>query len=127
MRFPDPPQVGHGRLNENTPWLSSTKPVPLQAEHETGEVPGSVIEPWQRSHCTSVVTLTVVVTPLTAWSNVRRNSAVTSSPRVAPVVRWPAPPGLPRLNSPPKMSLRSSKRKLPEDPGPPPAPAKGFP
>src|SRR4051812_22274952 len=99
IRIPVPPHVRHGWLNENSPWLSSSTPRPPHVEQMTGDVPGAAPVPLHVVQAASLVTLTVVVMPLTASRNERCSSASRSSPRRGPA--GPPPPVPPRPEEPP--------------------------
>src|SRR5918999_2036241 len=69
ITVPEPPQREHGRVIENTPWLSGSTPRPWHTGHTIGAVPGRAPVPRQVEQGACVETDTGTCAPSTAWSN----------------------------------------------------------
>src|SRR5918992_2445623 len=91
ITVPEPPQREHGRVIENTPWLSGSTPRPWQTGQTIGAVPGRAPVPRQVLQGVCVATVTGTCAPSTAWSNDSDTVVSRSFPRSA-AGRVRAPP-----------------------------------
>src|SRR6266508_7018074 len=92
MIRPVAPHSGHGRAIENSPWFTVTEPLPPQAGHVRGEVPGFAPAPPHVGHEAGPWIRSGTVTPAIASSNETRTSVSRSVPRAGERVLAPRPP-----------------------------------